>query len=103
MSDVTITVSNFDYHFPPAVRRRYWNRVELCLTKIFQHSAELAKELRYRIEETPIRNQMLLYHEDSLRVAAFLAQTELTIAHLETYEKLLETLSETNEYFSAED
>ena len=89
MSSDQITVSTFDYHFPPALRKRFWERVEMCLTEIFRRPKDLAGDLQHGIENLSIGEQMLFFHDDSLKVAARLAGIKLNSEHLLMYQELL--------------
>lgn len=65
--------SNFDIAFPQSSRDEYWRRVKFALRHYFNSDEQRADDLRRTIEDATIGEQLLLYHDDPLSVAADLA------------------------------
>jgi hypothetical protein len=68
--------SNFDVAFPIGMRDEYWRRVKFALRHYFSEDEGLADVLRASIEAATISEQLLLYHDDPLSVAADLADKQ---------------------------
>jgi len=89
-----LTEDNFDQAFSPSVRDIYWQRVEEIIVDVLQDSSELVTEYRKRIEEAPIEEQILTFHEPPLHVALDLTGTHgLSVKQTTIYERKIEAWS----------
>jgi hypothetical protein len=92
MSTDVVTERNFDRVYPPEQRRRFWNRVERSLDEIFHTSATAADKYRREVETAPVPDQLLVYHEEPLKVAADLAGIgTVSEGQLRQYRELVES------------
>jgi hypothetical protein len=86
-----ITEQNFGDVYPEEVRERYWRTVERSLKEIFGESPDAARRYRQLVDndETPVAEQILVYHQEPLNVAADLAGIkEVTVFHQEKYREI---------------
>jgi hypothetical protein len=84
------TEQNFDRVYPHAARDRFWGLVERSLTDVFNVSADAAEKYRRLVENRPVGERMLVYHQEPLNVAADLAGVaEVTEDHLHIYRDLI--------------
>jgi hypothetical protein len=88
-----VTEHNFDENFPPHVKDLFWRGVELILVEVLQRPKDLAKEYRKRLEDAPIAEQMLAFHEHPLNIALDLAgEDQLNEQQAAIYRQKIKTL-----------
>jgi hypothetical protein len=81
-----VTERNFDEVYPREVRDAYWDKVERCLERVFGKSRALADAYRRNLDGAPYSEQILVYHQEPIELAADLAGVgEITAAHQQTY------------------
>lgn len=68
-----VTERNFDEVYPRKVRDIFWEKVERTLVEIFGKARELAASHRADIETAPQPEQILVYHQEPIELAADLA------------------------------
>lgn len=68
-----VSESNFDTAFPKSERDEYWRRVKFALRHLFQADEALADRFRHAVEDAPVGEQLLSYHETPLARAGHLA------------------------------
>ena len=85
-----VTVRNFREVYPEEVRERYWETVERSLEKVFGRPPEAARRYRELVEtdETPCAEQILVYHQEPITVAADLAGETITPEHQRIYREI---------------
>lgn len=89
MSDV-VTERNFERVYPKTVRDRFWRGVTRSLTEVFKRPTASATRYRKKIELLPVRQQVFVFHEEPLKVAADLAGvTEITEDQQRQYRELI--------------
>ena len=94
MTTDVVTNKNFATVYPPPARTRFWAQVQRALRDVFGVSAKAAKATvqRYRqsIEnEAPVAEQILVYHDSPLNVAASLSGTsEITEEHRRLFQEI---------------
>ena len=86
-----VTEQTFDWLYPIPVRDRFWDIVRRTLSDVFNHPATAADELRREIEENaPVAEQILVYHDEPLNIAADLASVkQISDAQLDAYRDLV--------------
>jgi hypothetical protein len=77
MASGVVTQENFNRALTGDDREQFWSRVQRTLQDVFDvgHADAAAALERYRraLDEAPIGEQMLAYHDDPLNIAAELA------------------------------
>ncbi len=68
-----VTERNFAEVYPREIRDVYWDKVRRSLKEIFGKSPALADALRRDVETAPQAEQILLYHQEPIILAADLA------------------------------
>jgi hypothetical protein len=68
-----VTERNFDQVYSQDVRDAYWEQVARSLERVFGQNRTLADTYRQEIERAPLSEQILVYHQEPLEVAADLA------------------------------
>jgi hypothetical protein len=69
----TVTEHNFAERFSPQMRDLFWQTVEFILVEVLERPRDLVKEYRKRLEDAPIAEQILAFHEHPLNIALDLA------------------------------
>ena len=81
-----VTERNFDQVYSPEIREAYWRRVTRSLEQIFGQPRALADTYRRQIEAAPVSEQILVYHQEPLDLAAELGGvTEITPEQQQAY------------------
>src|SRR5687768_6055333 len=87
-----VTERNFNRVFPRAQRQRFWTRVKRSLDEIFGVPRAAADKYRQEVEKAPVAEQLLVYHDEPLKVAADLAGIKkVTNRQLRKYRVLVES------------
>ena len=88
-----VTEQNFDEVYPFPARDRFWAIVKRSLKDVFNHPAGAADELRRDFEaNAPISEQLLVYHDEPLNIAADLAGvTHVNDAQQAAYQALVDS------------
>jgi hypothetical protein len=87
-----VTERNFNEVFPPEQRQRFWDRVKRSLDEVFETSSVTADLYRQEVEDAPVGEQILVYHDEPLKVAADLARVQtVSGAQLEKYRELVQS------------
>jgi hypothetical protein len=87
-----VTERNFNKVFPAEQRQRFWTRVERSLDEIFGVPRAAADKYRQEIEKAPVAEQLLVYHDEPLKVAADLAGIKkVTERQQKRYRELVES------------
>jgi hypothetical protein len=68
-----VTERNFGQVYSRDVRDAYWERVARSLERVFGQNRSLADSYRKEIERAPPAEQILVYHQEPIEVAADLA------------------------------
>ncbi len=68
-----VTERNFDQVYSRAVRNSYWERVGRSLEQIFGKPRSLAHAHRKVVESAPSSEQIMVYHQEPIELAADLA------------------------------
>jgi hypothetical protein len=68
-----VTERNFDQVYTRDVRDAYWEQVARSLERVFGQNRALADTYRQEIERAPTSEQILVYHQEPIEVAADLA------------------------------
>jgi hypothetical protein len=68
-----VTERNFDQVYSRDVREAYWERVARSLEQVFGQNRSLADTYRKEIDRAPTSEQILVYHQEPIEVAADLA------------------------------
>jgi hypothetical protein len=90
MTTDVVTERNFDRVFPASKRERFWERVERAMDEVFAAPAGPAKTYRRAVESAPVEEQLLVYHDEPLKIAADLAGVPtISEDHLEKYRQLI--------------
>ena len=75
-----VTEQNFARVYPEEIRRQYWDLVERSMTEVFgtspQCAAQRVGDYRELINVAPPAEQILVYHQEPINVAADLAGVE---------------------------
>ncbi len=84
-----VTESNFHDLVTREMRNDFWYRVRRALSDIFQADPKLADSYRRKVEaaDTPLSEQIVVYHDEPLQIAADLASVNLTDQHIDMYQK----------------
>ena len=81
-----VTERNFDQVYSRDVRDTYWEQVARSLERVFGQNRALADTYRQEIERAPTSEQILVYHQEPIEVAADLAGvTEITPEQQQVY------------------
>ncbi len=92
MATDVVTERNFDRVFPPEKRRKFWERVERALDEVFQTPTGAAQTYRKAVEKAPIEEQLLVYHDEPLKVAAdLIGEHSISEDQLKKYRELIES------------
>ena len=68
-----VNESNFDTVVPETMRDEFWTRVRGALRDVLNSDPRLADKYRKMIEKGTTREQILVYHDHPLNIAADLA------------------------------
>jgi len=68
-----VTERNFDQVYPRKIRDVFWEKVERALEEIFGKPRSLAASHRADVETAPRSEQILVYHQEPIELAADLA------------------------------
>jgi hypothetical protein len=68
-----VTERNFDQVYSRDIRDAYWERVARSLERVFGQNRSLADTYRREIDRAPPSEQILVYHQEPIEVAADLA------------------------------
>jgi hypothetical protein len=86
-----VTERNFDQVYSRAVRDLYWEKVERSLEQIFQKPRSLAQAHRKDVERAPSSEQIMVYHQEPIELAADLAgASEITPEQQRQYIEICE-------------
>jgi hypothetical protein len=81
-----VTERNFSEMYPREIREAYWDNVRRSLVQIFGAPGSLADAYWTRIETAPASEQLMVYHQEPIDVAADLAGvSEISPAQQELY------------------
>jgi hypothetical protein len=85
----TVTDSNFHDLVTREMRNDFWYRVRRAMSDIFHADPKLADTYRRAVEaaDTPLSEQIVVYHDEPLQIAADLAGVNLTDQHIDMYRK----------------
>ena len=72
-----VTTSNFSQLFPEAARHDFWHKVELTVRDVFHGPTSVVSSFKNKMQEAPIEEQMLVFGEEPLKVAADLVRADL--------------------------
>ena len=87
-----VTERNFDKVFSREKRQRFWDRVKRSLDEVSHSPPAAADRYRKEVEAAPVREQLLVYHDEPLKVAAELAGIKrVSERHLKKYRELVES------------
>ena len=81
----TVDDKNFNVAVPPEDRDEFWRRVKFSLRHFFNADEDLAEQCRRSIETSPIGEQLLVYHDAPLHIAADLADEIALQKHYDAY------------------
>jgi hypothetical protein len=88
---IVVTERNFDQVYSRDIRDAYWERVARSLERVFGKNRNLAEDYRRQVEDAAPAEQMLVYHQEPLEVAADLAGVrEITTEQQQTYLQIAE-------------
>ena len=73
-----VNAQNFEAVLTPDMRDEFWRRVKFSLRHFFGETEDLADRYRDMVEAYPIGQQLLVYHDDPLKIAAELAGADAT-------------------------
>jgi hypothetical protein len=68
-----VTERNFDEVYPRRMRDIFWEKVERSLVEVFGKPRSLAAAHRSEVETAPVPEQILVYHQEPIELAADLA------------------------------
>ncbi len=68
-----VNESNFDTVVPKSMRDEFWARVRGTLRDVFNADPRLGDKYRKMIEKGTLREQIMVYHDHPLNIAADLA------------------------------
>jgi hypothetical protein len=86
-----VTERNFDQVYSREIRDAYWERVARSLERVFGRNPDMAEDYRRKIEHAAPAEQMLVYHQEPLEVAADLAGIrEISAEQQQTYLQIAE-------------
>ena len=81
-----VTERNIDHVYSRDVRDTYWEQVARSMERVFGKNRALADTYRQEIERAPASEQILVYHQEPIEVAADLAGIiEITPDHQRIY------------------
>ena len=84
-----VNESNFDAVVPKTMRDEFWARVRGSLRDVFNADPRLADKYRKMIEQGTLREQIMVYHDHPLNIAADLAgQKNVGDEQFEKYDEL---------------
>ncbi|MGA8381888.1 MAG: hypothetical protein WB710_12260, partial [Stellaceae bacterium] len=63
----------FEQAYPREIREAYWEKVQRSLEQIFHRPGSLAQVHRRDVAGAPLSEQIMVYHQEPIEVAADLA------------------------------
>lgn len=82
---------NFLHVFPPSERARYWKLTGFALAEIFESPFPI-DALRYRIDTSPVEEQIMFFHQPPLILAGLLCGVTPNERHFAQFDALLARL-----------
>lgn len=86
-----VTERNFEQVYSREIRDAYWERVARSLERVFGRTRDLAEDYRRKVDSAPASEQILVYHQEPIELAADLAGiAEITSEQQQRYLEIAE-------------